>query len=287
MIFQYKPVRPLIVTSVFIAVAVFLGYLMRNDNILFKLAMGIVFIIALINLVFRIAYVRIEIKDNKMHYHYLSLIRNINKTLTRDDIDQIYLDQVAYHRGVTSNQLVLVTKQKKKLIIHPFYSPTVDIELLEQKIYQMPTAQEIEEETEEDERTEIEKTPLHQKVWMFVEMSVKCPYCDGAVNINGPYTEFICPNCQSVIDFNPQKWTDMFEDIREEVVEEIEPGHGTKSTVMGVFDARMFYGRMVPYCKQCKQDFEIEQELIDQKFIKCSNCGKKTSLHPPHPGLNR
>lgn len=113
-----------------------------------------------------------------------------------------------------------------------------------------------------------------------IEISIKCPHCDSPVHIDGPYRKILCGNCQSEIDFPEDVWTDLLEDVRDEILTEFEPGQGSNSTIFGHFNMNLMYGRLQPYCRKCKRDFNMEKEYAGQDMLICPDCGSKTPVFP-------
>lgn len=116
-------------------------------------------------------------------------------------------------------------------------------------------------------------------VWAVLEISIRCPHCDSPVHVDGPYTELLCGNCQSTIEFPPEVWKDMLDDVSSEV-----PGfkqkEGTNSTIFGHFNMTLMYGRLDPYCRTCKRDFDMDTEYDGQDELLCPDCGTKTPVYP-------
>jgi len=116
-------------------------------------------------------------------------------------------------------------------------------------------------------------------IWAALEISIKCPHCDSPVHVDGPYTEILCGSCQSPIEFPPEIWKDMLEDVSSEVPA-MKPKEGSNSTIFGHFNMSLMYGRRDPFCKKCKRDFDIEKEYQGQDTLVCPDCGEKTPIFP-------
>ena len=115
-----------------------------------------------------------------------------------------------------------------------------------------------------------------------IEMSISCPRCDSPVMVNGPFTRFTCPGCGESIEFTPAIWADLFEDTRDELVD-MDEGEGSNSTIWGTFNTSITYGRLIPYCKECKKDYDLTDDYSEEEMITCPDCGAtRPTQEPPH-----
>ena len=117
-------------------------------------------------------------------------------------------------------------------------------------------------------------------IWTMIEMNISCPRCDSPVMINGPVTEIECRECGEIIDFNPSIWADLLEDVRDELLD-MEEGEGGNSTIWGTYNTSIAYGRLTPYCKECKEDYNLETDYSDENTITCHTCGAIQSAQKP------
>ncbi len=117
-----------------------------------------------------------------------------------------------------------------------------------------------------------------------LEMSIKCSRCETPVPVNGPWTDLQCSGCGEAITLSPDNWADLLEDVRDEIAFELEPGRGTESTIMGVFDTHVLYSRMVPYCRKCKEDLHDPEPGAEK--LMCS-CGAFMPLTKPPDWFRR
>lgn len=116
-------------------------------------------------------------------------------------------------------------------------------------------------------------------VWAALEITIRCPHCDSPVHVDGPYTEILCGNCQSTVEFPPDVWTDMLEDVSSEVPG-LEPNEGSHSTIFGHFHMTLMTGRQNPRCRKCRRDFDMEKEYHGQDLLVCPDCGDESPVFP-------
>jgi len=116
--------------------------------------------------------------------------------------------------------------------------------------------------------------------WTLIEMSIDCPECDAPVHVDGPYRTLLCSRCQSNIDFPEKVWADTLDDVPSEVPG-MEPGTGSGSTIFGHFNMRLTTGNLVPYCIECKRDFNMGEDYSKGSgVITCPRCGSETPVFP-------
>lgn len=116
-------------------------------------------------------------------------------------------------------------------------------------------------------------------LWSMIEMSLSCPHCDAPVHVDGPYLKLKCVRCHSGIDFPEEVWKRSLDDVRAGV-SGYEQGEGTSSNIFGHFNMRLTYGRLDPYCIECKRDFEMKDEYTELSMIKCPDCGTEAPVSP-------
>ncbi len=122
-------------------------------------------------------------------------------------------------------------------------------------------------------------------IWSILEMSIACPRCDSPVMVNGPFTTLNCPGCDEVIDFTPEIWADLLEDTRSAVLH-MKVGEGSNSTIWGTYNTSVFYGRLAPYCKECKKDYNIQVDYSGTDTITCGDCGATRPVEKPPEWFN-
>ncbi len=108
--------------------------------------------------------------------------------------------------------------------------------------------------------------------WSMIEMSIKCPECDASVHIDGPYRKVFCLACQSDIDFPEEVWKDLMQDVATGI-HDLKTGEGTNSNIFGHFNMKMTYGRLDPYCRKCKRDFDMKKDYNGIDKMICPDCG--------------
>lgn len=117
--------------------------------------------------------------------------------------------------------------------------------------------------------------------WCMIEMSIKCPRCDSPVHVDGPRRRLKCGKCHSDIEFPLEVWDDLLGDISSDLGG-FEPGTGTSSTIFGHFNMNMTYAKMVPYCMDCKRDFEMDDDWDSCPMVTCPQCGSTSPVqHAP------
>jgi hypothetical protein len=115
-----------------------------------------------------------------------------------------------------------------------------------------------------------------------IECSIKCPKCDGAVMLNGPWETAHCNRCQNDIDVPHAFWTDILKDIREETGEggSLAEGEGRNSTIFGTFNTSLLYGRLQVRCEKCKTPIEVRADVGPGYTHTCGKCGLETNVSP-------
>jgi Zn finger protein HypA/HybF involved in hydrogenase expression len=113
------------------------------------------------------------------------------------------------------------------------------------------------------------------------EVSIKCPKCDGAVMLNGPWESAHCNRCQNDTEVPHEFWIDMIKDIRSEIASgELAEGEGRNSTIFGMFSTSLLYGRLAARCEECKTPIEIAADLTEPYVHTCPKCSLKTPVSP-------
>jgi DNA-directed RNA polymerase subunit RPC12/RpoP len=113
-----------------------------------------------------------------------------------------------------------------------------------------------------------------------LELSIRCPKCDGPIPLNGPWEVAHCDRCQADVDVPHDYWTDLLSDIAQALKTELQEGEGTNATIFGNFHTTMMYGRLKPYCLGCKEDFEPRADAAEEYVHKCPSCGHETLVAP-------
>ena len=115
-------------------------------------------------------------------------------------------------------------------------------------------------------------------IWSMIEMSIDCPECDAPVHVDGPYRQIRCSRCQSIIDFPAEVWGSTLEDLRSDVAD-LEKGMGSNSTIFGHFNMKLTRGNLLPYCMNCKRDFDLETDVSEQGMLTCPDCGESIPFY--------
>lgn len=107
--------------------------------------------------------------------------------------------------------------------------------------------------------------------WCMVELSVRCPRCDAPVHLDGPRRRATCGACMGEFDFPVEVWRDT---LSEAVAasRSMQAGKGCQSTIFGHFNMTLLYGNQVPYCPECKEDFDTEVDRAGERLV-CRACG--------------
>ncbi len=118
-------------------------------------------------------------------------------------------------------------------------------------------------------------------IYATFECSIKCPRCDGSVMLNGPWEIAHCNHCQNDVDVPHEFWTDILKDAREEIASgEMEEGHARNSTIFGIFNTSLLYGRLHARCETCKTPIEVAADLKQEYVHACPKCGLETPVTP-------
>lgn len=107
--------------------------------------------------------------------------------------------------------------------------------------------------------------------WHMIELSIHCPRCETPIHIDGPSGEVFCGKCMSSTEFPGKVWENVIGDALKEAGK-MKPGQGTQSTIFGHFRMSLLHGNQVPYCLECKKDFDPEKDRSLNRFT-CSDCG--------------
>jgi hypothetical protein len=113
-----------------------------------------------------------------------------------------------------------------------------------------------------------------------LECGIKCPKCDAPVPLNGPWEVAHCDKCQADIPIPHDYWIDMLGEIINDVKNDLAEGEGTQSTIFGTFNTTLLYGRLQPYCYDCKEDFTPDADATEPYVYTCKKCGKEIKVMP-------
>ncbi|MBN1433845.1 hypothetical protein JW921_03740 [Candidatus Fermentibacterales bacterium] len=114
-----------------------------------------------------------------------------------------------------------------------------------------------------------------------IECGVKCHACDGLVPLNGPVLKATCSRCREYLEIPESFWKGILDDVRTALVEELDEGEGTRSTIFGEFNTSLLYGELRPYCLKCKTDLRLEDDLAPSGSYICAECGNSIPVEPP------
>jgi uncharacterized protein YbaR (Trm112 family) len=278
-VYAYHPGRPLLIMGVFAAAAAAAACLLYRSTPAASLMLGLV-TAALLYQMTKECSVSIWLDRPNLVYSYRSLFRSIHETIPSWEIEGLTPEIVSMWRGNITERLVLETAGGK-LTVAPVYSRSdTSVLRLEEVLRTLPsTREEAEYEAELERRAlegddgEEEEATETVEVWGFIEMGIQCPRCDGPVVVNGPLTGLVCPECGAAIDMTPDIWADLLEDLRDELAEDTEEGMGGRSTIWGTYNTTLYYGRLRPYCRGCKKDFDMEKDRRGTDRLVCSACG--------------
>jgi DNA-directed RNA polymerase subunit RPC12/RpoP len=283
LIYRYTPVRAITVMVIFLSViaAACVFLLPAHSPVILVPA---IFAVILLYKLLKSCAVKIWLDWPNIIYRYRSLFRRIHEVIPAWEISGTEREITSMWRGNISERLVLEVGDRKYVITPCYSDADTDIALLTEELSRLPsTRKQAEYEIELERRIRDEKEgKMEEKeapkelVWCMLEMSIECPRCDLPVVVNGPFTDFECPECSAKIEMTHEIWADLLEDVRDEIADDLEQGEGGKSTIWGTYNTNLYYGRLNPYCPQCKRDFDVEKEFRDGDSITCPDCGKKT-----------
>lgn len=117
--------------------------------------------------------------------------------------------------------------------------------------------------------------------WCMIELSIKCPRCDASVHVDTPRQTMVCGKCMSEFDFPVAVWRDTLEGTLSGI-KNLKTGEGNQSTIFGHFNMSLLYGKLVPYCPECKRDFDPEGDR-DGDLLKCRDCGTVMAIREAPP----
>jgi DNA-directed RNA polymerase subunit RPC12/RpoP len=120
-----------------------------------------------------------------------------------------------------------------------------------------------------------------------LELNVKCPKCDAPLPLNGPWEVAHCDHCQADVKIPHDYWTDTLGDIISDVKNELSDGEGTQSTIFSDFNTTLLFGRLKPYCYECKEDFEPDEDAEEPYLYVCKKCGNKIPVTPAPKWLRK
>ena len=118
-------------------------------------------------------------------------------------------------------------------------------------------------------------------IHVMIECSIKCPKCDGSIILNGPWSSAHCDRCQNDVDVPHEFWTDIVKTAREEIASgELAEGEGRNSTIFGMFNTTLLYGRLGARCEGCKTPVDVRGGIGEGYVHACPKCGRKTPVGP-------
>lgn len=286
LVYHYSPRKPIIATAAVLSVLAVLIFLVVPYSHPVAGVLAVIGLGLLLSLRREVS-VRIWIHWPFILYEYRSLFRHIQKRVAPWEISGLSPDIVSMWRGSISERLLMETGDDK-YVVAPFYSEKdPKVVELRKALYTLPRTREqalyeIDLRLRELHPEQYpEEEPENVEVWGFLEMGIQCPRCDGPVAINGPYTKLVCPGCSEGIDMEPSVWQDLLEDLPQEIAEDYEEGYGGKSTIWGTYNTELFYGRMKPYCPECKRDYDLLNDSREGGRIACPDCGTARSFQDP------
>ena len=294
LVYRYAPLKAVLGMSFFLLLAVaagIVGLLYAPPVALVALVLAVVLLWFLL----RECTVHIWVDWPDLVYRYRSLFRSIDRVIPSWEISGISPEITSMWRGHISERLVLEAG-KDRLVVTPFYSKSDPaIPVLMEAVQGLPSSREqAEYELELARRAaggESGDTPeegvLVRMIWGMLEISIECPRCDGPVVVNGPFTEFVCPSCEEKIEMTPDIWADLFEDLRDELAEDTDEGMGGRSAIWGTYNTALYYGRLAPYCTECKRDFDMERDHSGEGELTCPDCGAATPVQQPPEWFDR
>jgi len=112
-----------------------------------------------------------------------------------------------------------------------------------------------------------------------IECSFSCPKCDSSIKLNGPVLKVHCDSCQNDIEVPESFWKDILNDIRSDLKNDLKEGEGRGSTIFGHFNTNLTYGRLKPYCYQCKKNITIDESWSLPFMYKCPDCASKIGIY--------
>ncbi len=294
LIWKYSPVRTVTVALVFIGITATAGYFLYRSSPFITL-IPILFFLYLMYQLLKSARITVYMVWPNLRYEYRSIFRKKTRSFPSWDVKEIYPDVTSMWKGIITERLVMEAGGEK-LILTPFYNEgSEELGKFYEELHALPSSlKEAREEVRLEKEAagilvspgEPEQETVRKMFWSFIEMSINCPGCDGPVMINGPFTRPVCPGCNEEIDFRPDIWTDLLEDVRGEVVNDLDEGEGRRSNIFGIFDTTIYFGRLVPYCKECERDFDMDKDYKGGDTVRCPGCGAITSVLVPPEWFN-
>lgn len=290
--YRYIPKRALIVDGIFLAVLAAAGMLLLAKGAWPLAAVLGFMVLKTLGEAARESVIELRSQSPNLIYARKYLWKRKTEKIPFQELEGVSSEITSMWRGNISEKLVLEASGKKYLL-HPHYSAgspaTAGIHhqisrLMEQGREDLQ--RQLREEAERQRRLEkkARKKRVTKPVWGMLEMSVKCPRCQSPVPVNGPWTDLGCPDCGDRISLSPDNWVDLLEDVRNEIAYNMEPGTGSESTIMGVYDTRILYSRMVPYCPVCKED--LPSVNLNARILNCS-CGYRMEADEPPEWFHR
>lgn len=249
------------------------------------LILGFFCLMALLSLI-KYCWVTVEVVGIDLVYTRKSIFRKQKEKFPASLVIGVEPKEVRKWNQQKIGQLFLVLPACD-LLLSPFYErENRKITNLREELLQI----QLEPRKEAKKPRKKKKTPPPEDnsgkmIWTMIEMGISCLRCDSPVMVNGPFTEIECKGCGETIDFNPSIWADLLEDTRDELVD-MDQGEGSGSTIWGTYNTSIKYGRLVPYCSECKKDYIIENDYSGGDVVTCSACGKTRPAEKPPEWFN-
>jgi DNA-directed RNA polymerase subunit RPC12/RpoP len=287
LLYRHKPKRALIVDGIFTLIFSTLVFYFLTKG---PWQLSLVFGFALLNVLKGLVTASvIEIWDGQPDFIYrrTSILGRKTTLIPCVEIEGVETRITSMWRGNISEKLVLCAGGREYLL-SPYYSESDPATaMVYQTIHSLKAAGEDHQNRQrrilaKKQKPRVKK--VERLVWGMIEMSIQCPRCEAHVPINGPFTDFQCPECFEKLELSPENWADLLEDVRNDIAREMEPGEGTNSSIMGVFNASLLYARMVPYCRKCKEDFKNPKEGAER--VECP-CGGSLPVTEPPPWFGK
>lgn len=286
LIWKYSPTSIFAGRIVLILICSVAGLLCYSYASEITLILGFISLMLLVSLT-KYCWITLEVEESHLFYRRRSIFRIHRKAFPATHVKGVEPKEVRIWNQEKLEQLFLVLPACDLLLL-PFYErenrkitnlrdDLLRIQLEQRKVARKP-GKKVKTPPPEDKSEKM--------IWTIIEMSITCPRCDSPVMINGPFTEIECEGCGEMIDFNPSIWADLLEDTRDELVD-MDEGEGSNSTIWGTYNTSITYGRLIPYCSECKKNYFIENDYSGGNVVTCSSCGKTRPAEKPPEWFNK
>lgn len=276
--YRYRVGMAVYITSAFLLLLLALMVLaVRHGEPVVLLPLGIIFTGLLVNEIRHTASVVIRVDGGKLIYDYRAFLRHKHRELSAEDLGRITPDVISMWRGVITERLVMQTDDEELELV-PIYSESdPDVQGIYDALNAVRAAAES-RRTEQKRRREAAKAAEEASrvdpVWAVFELVVACPSCTGPVPVDGPKLEVRCPVCGEEIPLQPSLWSDVLEDVGEEL-RDMEEMEASKSHIMASLDFDLMYGRLAPSCPDCGSYLGA---LEGEGLCECPECGASIEL---------